>query len=122
MGGQWVGRRRLIILHYFKSGWLIIDFVSVFPFYAIGWALDNRDGDGLETLRMIKLLRLLKLARCLKAGEIGKVLSDDRSNMPFEVMGPRGDVSWFEAKHIELAPKGTAYVETAETKVRAQDP
>lgn len=57
---------------------------------------------------------------CLKAGEIGKVLSDDRSNMPFEVAGPRGDVSWFEAKQVVLAPKGVGYVETAQNKAKEE--
>ena len=57
---------------------------------------------------------------CLKAGEVGKVLSDDRSNMPFEVAGPRGDVSWFEAKQLMLAPKGTVYVETAQNKAKEE--
>ena len=56
-------------MHYLKTGWLIVDLVSIFPFYLIGWALDNGDGGGLQTLRLIKLLRLLKLARCLKAAE-----------------------------------------------------
>lgn len=72
-GGAWVRERRLIILNYMRSGWLVIDAVSCFPYFLIDLVLeatagpDGNNGGNLRTLRLVKLVRMLKLTRCLKA-------------------------------------------------------
>jgi len=81
-GGSWVRSRPLIALNYFQ-GWLIIDFVSVLPFYGIAWIMCGGDcdedggGNALASVRVVKLLRMIKLARMLKASRILKRQIED---------------------------------------------
>jgi len=81
-GAFWVHDKSMIIKKYLR-GWFIIDFVSILPFYVVGWVMDVDDkGSGSEqgrsassllaSVRAIKLLRMIKLARVLKASRIIK--------------------------------------------------
>ena len=72
-GGMWVSRRSSIIIRYARTGWLAVDFISCFPYFAIGLIFEATTGPGaggganLMPLRLVKLVRMLKLTRCLKA-------------------------------------------------------
>jgi hypothetical protein len=74
-GGMWVHERSKIVSRYLRSGWLLIDAVSCFPYFVIGIAVEASVGplgntgsvDALMPLRLVKLVRMLKLTRCLKA-------------------------------------------------------
>ena len=76
------------------------------------WLLKNRHYQ--ERMRL-KIGDLVILAGdenqegILRPGEVGKLLSDDRSDMPFEVAGPRGDKSWYQTTQLTAAPKGPEY-------------
>ena len=71
-GGHWVHHKPAIRRNYLR-GWFTIDFLSVVPYYAIGWAACGGDctyGSSLSAIgdvRVIKLVRMIKLARLLKA-------------------------------------------------------
>ena len=71
-GGAWIDSRRMIIRRYAASGWLLIDAVSCFPYFAISLiieaASDGSDGGSfLMRLRLVKLVRMMKMSRCMKA-------------------------------------------------------
>ena len=81
-GAFWVHDKSMIVKKYLR-GWFAVDFVSILPFYIMGWAMDVDDnGSGSEqgrsasnllaSVRAIKLLRMIKLARVLKASRIIK--------------------------------------------------
>ena len=46
---------------------------------------------------------------CLEAGEVGQIKSDDNSNTPFEVIGPRGNIGWYEECQVQAAPAGSVF-------------
>lgn len=81
-GGMWVSRRSAIIKRYLKSGWLLIDAVSCFPYFIVGLIVEAASngaegGGGLMPLRLVKLVRMLKLTRCLKAAaKVGPYLQE----------------------------------------------
>ena len=71
-GGRWIFNHRMIFKEYLKSGFLLIDFVSCFPYFLIGLIVEavtsgQNNGTGLMPLRLVKLIRMLKLTRCFKA-------------------------------------------------------
>ena len=81
-GGSWVSSRYLIVMRYFKSGWLSIDIVSCFPYFLIALILEASEDGGAQptaedgttqnevdyfSMRLVKLIRMLKLTRCMKA-------------------------------------------------------
>ena len=69
-GGMWISRRSSIVLRYLRSGWLAVDLISCFPYFAIGLIIEastQAAGTNLMPLRLVKLVRMLKLTRCLKA-------------------------------------------------------
>ena len=56
----------------------------------------------------------------LEAGEVGKLLSDDNTQTPFEVRGPRGDIGWYEESQIKAAPEGAVFEEVKPKKPEAK--
>ena len=82
--GAWIGRRRMILQHYFCSPWSYIDILSIFPFYAIEWVVDSNPvlaedapASPLKAIRLLKLFRLMRFSRCLKAsGHLKPYLED----------------------------------------------
>jgi len=53
---------------------------------------------------------------CIKAGQVGMLLSDDHSNTPYEVEGPDSAVTWFEQQHLVAAPKGSEFLKSKAAK------
>lgn len=60
--GLLVTSHKLIFIRYFKSGWLVIDVLSTFPFQL----LDSASQNGY----IVKLLRLLRIPRIVKVFRI----------------------------------------------------
>lgn len=56
----------------YVRGWLLIDFLSVFPWEFVGGMLNDESVQSLSLLRVIRLFRLLKLVRLLRASRILK--------------------------------------------------
>lgn len=56
----------------YVRGWLLIDFLSVFPWEFVGGVLNDESVQSLSLLRVIRLFRLLKLVRLLRASRILK--------------------------------------------------
>jgi len=74
------------IRHNYLTSWFTLDLVSIIPF---DWVAQLTGGNGLESLKLIKiirLLRLLKLARIFKASRIFKRL-ESRLSISYSVIG-----------------------------------
>ena len=70
---QYVRDHKKIAMKYFKSGWLIIDFVATFPFDKI-FNSEDKEGTNIIMTKMLRLTRLSRIAAIFDLSRVNRLL------------------------------------------------